>query len=74
MRATADARGRARAYRRSMSTTLREPAQDVHALTPAEREWIRRQGRAARTLETRQRRELRSRRAAARLQRPATRA
>jgi hypothetical protein len=57
-----------------MRTTLREPQQDVHALTPAERQWIRRQGRAARMLETRQRRELRSRRAAARRQRPAERA
>ena len=65
----ADAAVRRRAYGRAMLTTRREPpqtspprTQKAHALTAGEREWIRRQGRAARTLEARQRRALRERR------------
>jgi hypothetical protein len=38
-----------------MPTTRREPAQYPHLLTPGERDWIRRQGRASRELEAHQR-------------------
>jgi hypothetical protein len=48
-----------------MPTIRRDPTQS-HTLTPREREWIRRQGHAAREQEARQRRALRERRPARR--------
>jgi hypothetical protein len=39
-----------------MSSAAQDPSQFTAELTPAEREWIRRQGRSARALEAEQRR------------------
>ena len=45
-----------------MSTIYLDDAQDTATLTPLDREWLRRQGRAARLLEARQRKAVRDRR------------
>ena len=45
-----------------MPTSQRDDTQDTATLSPLDREWLRRQGRAARLLEARQRAAVRDRR------------